>query len=105
MTGYVGLADSAEKFLTGSVSFYDTCDTIGNGILLHPGSRKQDILDLRDKFAPYPNDVFVTSYLRSGTNWISYIIQLIRNDGAVPEVDLDHFAVSIDEMTQEEAEV
>uniref|UniRef100_A0A1X7TID1 Sulfotransferase domain-containing protein n=1 Tax=Amphimedon queenslandica TaxID=400682 RepID=A0A1X7TID1_AMPQE len=104
MTGYVGLADSAEKFLTGSISFYDTCDTIGDGLLLYPGSKKQDILDHCKKFAARPSHVFITSYLRSGTNWISYIVQLIRNDGAVPEVDLDHFAVSIDEMTQEEVE-
>ena len=56
-------------------------------------------------FFPSPSNLFVTSYLRSGTNWISYIIQLIFSKGATPDKDLDQFAVCIDEMTLKEFKV
>ena len=102
---YNATSKLSQKILDGELSLYGECDTIGDGIPLYPGTTKKDIMDLRDKFVPRPSNIFVTSYQRSGTNWISYIIQLICNNGVTPDKDLDQFSVCIDDMTLKEFEV
>ena len=95
----------AENLTKGDFSFYEGCDKLPNGILMHPGTKSRDVLDLKEKLVPRPNDIFVTSYVRSGTNWISYIIQLIVNGGVPLDKDLDSITPCIDPMVLAEVEV
>ena len=95
----------AEKCLAGEMLFDKHFEELPGGIRLLPGVKAQDALDLKEKFAACSSDIFVTSDVRNGTNWIMYIVLLITNDGAPPERDLDSIAPCIDFMKLSEVEV
>ncbi|XP_003385887.1 PREDICTED: bile salt sulfotransferase-like [Amphimedon queenslandica] len=87
-----------EKYLAGEVLFDEKIEKLPGGIKLSPGVKAQDVLDLKEKLVAHSSDVFVTSYVRSGTNWIMYIVLLIANGGTPLEKDLDSIAPCIDIM-------
>ncbi|XP_019859396.1 PREDICTED: sulfotransferase family cytosolic 1B member 1-like [Amphimedon queenslandica] len=78
--------------------FDEDLNELPGGIPLLPGMKRHHALELKQKVVPRPDDIFVTSYVRSGTNWVSYIIQLIANGGIPPERDLDIISPCIDTM-------
>ena len=95
----------AEKVMKGEFSYYKDCERLPDGTMTRPGVKVCHILELKEKLVPRPSDIFVTSYVRSGTNWISYIIQLIANGGVPPDRDLDSITPCIDPLTLAEVEV
>ena len=76
--------------------FDEILDELPGGIPLLPGMKTRDALLLKEKLIPRPTDIFVTSFVRSGTNWVSYIIQLIVKGGVPPDRDLDIISPCID---------
>ena len=94
-----------EKCLAGEMLFDEDFEELPGGIKLFPGVKARNALDLKENLAARSSDIFVTSDLRNGTNWIMYIVLLIANDGAPPERDLDSIAPCIDFMKLSEVEV
>ena len=76
--------------------FDEILDELPGGIPLLPGMKTRDALLLKEKLIPRPTDIFVASFVRSGTNWVSYIIQLIVKGGVPPDRDLDIISPCID---------
>ena len=94
-----------ERCLAGEMLFDETIEKLPSGIKLFPGVKARDVLDIKEKLVTRSSDVFVTSYVRSGTNWIMYIVLLIANGGTPLEKDLDSIAPCIDFMKLSEVEV
>ena len=100
----VGLA-FVEKVMKGESSYYKDCERLPDGTLTHPGVTTRNIMELKEKLVPRPTDIFITSYVRSGTNWVSYIIHLIVSGGVPLDKDLDIITPCIDPMALAEVEV
>ena len=103
--GLKPISSHMEKYLAGEMLFDETIEKLPSGIKLFPGVKVQNILDLKEKLVTRSSDVFVTSYVRSGTNWIMYIVLLIANGGTSLEKDLDSISPCIDIMKLSEVEV
>ena len=87
-----------ERCMNEEIFFDEDLNELPGGIPLLPGMKRHHALELKQKVVTRPNDIFVTSYVRSGTNWISYIIQLIASGGMPPERDLDIISPCIDTL-------
>lgn len=98
-------AEAYKKQYENFTVYSDNRETIGNGIKLFPGLKKEDVLELQRNLVVRPTDIFVTSYARSGTNWICYIVQLLVNGGEAPQQDLTSLAVYVESMKLAEVEV
>ncbi|XP_003385889.1 PREDICTED: alcohol sulfotransferase-like [Amphimedon queenslandica] len=102
--GLKPISSHMEKYLAGEMLFDQKFEMLPGGIKLFPGVKALDVLDLKEKLVIRSSDVFVTSYVRSGTNWIMYIVLLIANGGTPLEKDLDSIAPCIDIMKLIEVE-
>ena len=105
MSRTLSLGLFAEKAMKGEFSYYKDCERLPDGTLTHPGVTTRNIMELKEKLVPRPTDIFITSYVRSGTNWVSYIIHLIVSGGVPLDKDLDIITPCIDPMALAEVEV
>ena len=53
---------------------------------------EQEFIDKLKTIKLYPDDVWIASYMKSGTTWLQQIVRLIRNNGEKSDMKLD-FAV------------
>ena len=57
------------------------------GILFPPFVQKKRIDELKD-WIPFPDDVYVVNYPKSGSTWLRHIVKLIKNNGIDDGVDI-----------------
>lgn len=97
--------ETLQKISTGQSAYYNYHETIGDGIPLVPLLNKDNVLELQKNLVVRPSDIFVTSYNRSGTNWICYIVQLIMNGGVPLDKDLTELGVFVEILKLSQVEV
>lgn len=89
----------ASKTARGSLELEDV-----DGVLVPKGGRK-DVQDLQDRFRLRSDDLFVTSYPKTGTTWVLHIVKLIRNYGVDDGTSIMESFPMLEFMASEEVEV
>ena len=56
-----------------------------NGVMV-PLFIRQEMVDQLEKTEHFPDDVWISCYLRAGTMWVTQIVRLIRNNGVQDDI-------------------
>lgn len=75
-----------------------------DGVLVPKAGRKS-VKDLQDRFRLRTDDLFVTSYPKTGTTWVQHIVKLIENYGVDDGSNILESFPMMEFMTPEELEV